>query len=142
MKDIDLPSTASSMSASSKTMNGAFPPASKETLLQSIDEERNYGWKVGIPHFFSVEAAIPANSFATGVDPVKLTFLTVLLSHISFPTSMTLFCVVTMLITPSGTPARPASYLISPSDNHKYVETNDIPLRGQGKRTVSQVVVL
>lgn len=42
-------------------------------------------------HFFKVPAAIVYNNFATRVDPVKLTFLTILFSHISFPTSRTFF---------------------------------------------------
>jgi hypothetical protein len=60
-------------------------------------------------NFLRVEAAIPASNLATGVEPVKVTFFTVLLSHISFPTSPTFLRVVTTLITPSGTPARRAS---------------------------------
>jgi hypothetical protein len=50
------------------------------------------------------------NSLATAVDPVKDTFLTILLSHISLPTSPTFLWVVTTLITPSGTPARRESW--------------------------------
>lgn len=59
--------------------------------------------------FFNVEAAWAAISLATGVDPVKDTFLTIGLSHISFPTSFRFFSVVTRLKTPAGTPARDAS---------------------------------
>ena len=56
-------------------------------------------------YFLMVEAAILYSSLATGVDPVKETFFTVGFSHISFATSLMFFCVVTMLITPSGMPA-------------------------------------
>ena len=62
-------------------------------------------------HFFIVVEAIPYRSFATGVLPVKEIFFTALLSQISLPTDTTFFCVVTMLITPSGKPARLASFL-------------------------------
>jgi len=61
-------------------------------------------------HFFIVLEAIPYKSLATGVLPVKEIFFTVLLSQISLPTGMTFLCVVTMLITPSGNPARFASF--------------------------------
>jgi len=64
----------------------------------------------GSTHFFIVLEAIPYRSLATGVLPVKEIFFTVLLSQISLPTGMTFFCVVTMLITPSGNPARFASF--------------------------------
>jgi hypothetical protein len=56
-----------------------------------------------------VEAAILYNVFATGVLPVKVTFFTILFSHISLPTSTTFLWVVTMFMTPSGMPARFAS---------------------------------
>jgi len=62
-------------------------------------------------HFFIVLEANPYRSLATGVLPVKEIFFTVLLSQISFPTDMTFLCVVTMLITPSGNPARLASFV-------------------------------
>jgi len=62
-------------------------------------------------HFFNVLEAIPYKSLATGVLPVNEIFLTVLFSQISLPTDTTFFCVVTMLITPSGNPARLASFL-------------------------------
>lgn len=52
---------------------------------------------------------MPYKSLATGVEPVNVTFLTVLFSHISRPTTSTFFCVVTILMTPSGTPARRAN---------------------------------
>ena len=115
-KDHDhTPSTASSMLASSKTMKGALPPASKDTLHTQVQgfrksrkKEKNRTWNK--TNFFKVLAAILYNSFATGVDPVKLTFLTILFSHISLPTSRTFFWVVTILMTPSGIPARRLSY--------------------------------
>ena len=56
-----------------------------------------------------VEAAILYSSLATAVEPVKVTFFTEGFSHISFATSLTFFCVVMILITPSGMPALLAS---------------------------------
>lgn len=50
--------------------------------------------------------AIPFKSLAIGVLPVNEIFLIILLSQISFPTGTMFFSVVTMLITPSGNPAR------------------------------------
>jgi len=55
--------------------------------------------------FFNVDDDMPYSNLATGVDPVNVTFLTILFSHISFPTSATCFWVGTTLITPCGTPA-------------------------------------
>ena len=109
--DHHAPSIASSILASAKTMKGALPPASKDTLQTYTSSERHRGKKESKKtNFFKVLAAILYNSFATGVDPVKLTFLTILFSHISFPTSRTFFWVVTILMTPSGIPARRPSY--------------------------------
>ena len=65
-------------------------------------------------YFLSVLAAMPYSIFATGVLPVKDTFLTAVFSHISRPTSLTFACVVTTLITPAGTPARVASCAARP----------------------------
>ena len=96
------------MFASSKTIKGALPPASKDTLRKSHQKKREN--RIKATNFFKVPAAILYNSFATGVDPVKLTFLIILFSHISLPTSRTFFWVVTILITPSGIPARRPSY--------------------------------
>lgn len=62
-------------------------------------------------HLFIVEADMLYSDLATAVDPVNETFRTTLLSHISRPTSWTFFWVVTMLMTPSGTPARRESYI-------------------------------
>ena len=56
-------------------------------------------------YFLMVEAAILYSSLATAVDPVKVTIFTEGFSHISFATSLMFFCVVMMLITPSGMPA-------------------------------------
>ena len=93
-------------------MNGEFPPASSETLSgfvgQNTDGQSNTGLN---PHFFIVLEASPYKSFATGVLPVNEIFFTVLFSHISLPIGITFFCVVTMLITPSGNPARLANFL-------------------------------
>jgi hypothetical protein len=78
------PSTARSRSASSKTMKGALPPSSIET-------------------FFTVFAACSIRSLPTGVEPVKVIFLTS-----GFPVSsppIALAEPVRMLTTPSGMPA-------------------------------------
>lgn len=58
------------------------------------------------------------NDLATAVEPVNETFRTILLSHISRPTSWTFFWVVTMLMTPSGMPARRESYIHDPFNTH------------------------
>jgi hypothetical protein len=78
------PSTARSRSASSKTMKGALPPSSIET-------------------FFTVFAACSSRSFPTGVDPVKVIFLTNGFDVSSPPISRAE--PVRMLTTPSGMPA-------------------------------------
>ena len=85
--------------------------------------------------------AIPYKSLATGVLPVNVIFFTVLFSQISFPTGITFFCVVTMLITPSGNPARLANFLRGQPDiltDHP----KSVPLRVQGQRMESLVVAL
>jgi hypothetical protein len=96
------------MSASSNTIKGALPPASMDILLNHWCSRK--GNEKARTHFLSVDAAMPYNSFATGVDPVNVTFLTILFSHISLPTSFMFLSVVTILMTPSGTPARLANY--------------------------------
>ena len=82
------PSTAASMPASSKTMKGALPPSSSEI-------------------FFTVEADCCISSLPISVEPVKVTFRTSGFDVISPPMAPAL--PVTMLRTPSGTPARRAS---------------------------------
>lgn len=87
-------------SASSKIMNGAFPPSSSEI-------------------FFIVPAACFIRSLPTLVyirwsierdtDPVKEILRTSGFSQSSDPTSFVFAWAVTMLITPFGTPARSAS---------------------------------
>jgi len=52
------------------------------------------------------------SSLATRVEPVKVTFFTTSLSHISFETSLRFFSVVTTFMTPSGTPALRPSWII------------------------------
>jgi hypothetical protein len=74
-------------------MKGAFPPASMETLgIHKRYSAFTFGERKGTPvYFFMVDAAIPYNNFATGVDPVKLIFFTILFSQSSLPTSDTFF---------------------------------------------------
>lgn len=84
---------------------------------------------------------MPASSFATGVDPVNVTFFTSLLSHISLPTSVTFFSVVTMLMTPAGTPAREASCQLSVLDCIRSVFKICVPQRVREQRRVSLVEV-
>ena len=91
-------------------MNGEFPPASIETLRGFVDQKIDSRSKTRVnPDFFIVLEAIPYKSLATGVLPVNVIFLTILFSQISLPTGMTFLWVVTMLITPSGNPARLAN---------------------------------
>ncbi len=82
------PSTALSRSASSKTMNGAWPPSSIEVRL-------------------TVSAHCLSRILPTSVEPVNETLRTVLLVHSSVPIGPEL--PVTTLNTPAGTPARSAS---------------------------------
>jgi hypothetical protein len=74
-------------------MKGALPPASMETLgIHKRYSALTFGERKGTPvYFFMVDAAIPYNNFATGVDPVKLIFFTILFSQSSLPTSDTFF---------------------------------------------------
>lgn len=93
-------------------MNGEFPPASIETLHGYIGLIINNRSQTGIgSHFFIVLEASPYRSLATGVLPVNEIFFTVLFSQISLPIGITFFRVVTMLITPSGNPARFANLI-------------------------------
>ena len=62
------PSTAASMSASSKTMNGALPPSSSETFL-------------------TVREHCSISSLPTSVEPVKESFFTIGFDVISPPIS-------------------------------------------------------
>ena len=81
------PITASSKSASSKTIKGACPPSSIETL-------------------FTVPAVFDIKIFPTLVEPVKEIFLTFGFSHSSSPTFATSFSETDIkFITPSGIPA-------------------------------------
>src|SRR5687768_5065273 len=82
------PSTARSISASSKTMNGALPPSSIDTFL-------------------TVEAAFWMSTLPTSVEPVKVIFWTSGLAQISSPISAAE--PVTMLTTPLGKPTSSAS---------------------------------
>src|SRR6267154_1759050 len=82
------PLTAISMSASSKTMNGALPPSSSETFL-------------------TVPAHCSINSLPISVEPVKVSLRTIGFEVISPPISVA--PPVTQEKTPFGTPARSAS---------------------------------
>ena len=86
--DAIAPLTAASISASSKTMNGALPPSSIET-------------------FFTVRADCSISCLPTSVEPVKVILRTVGLLVISPPISDD--APVTTLNTPAGSPARSAS---------------------------------
>lgn len=79
-------SIAVSILASSKTMNGLFPPSSSESFL-TVDEHCDI------------------RILPTRVLPVKLTLRTDRLVHNSAPTSATLCNVVITLIDPTGNPA-------------------------------------
>src|SRR5690349_23937484 len=95
--DAIAPVTAASRSASSKTMNGAFPPSSSDT-------------------FFTVEAHCRISSLPTSVEPVNENFRTSGLSVSSLPTRDD--CdEVTTLNTPFGNPARCASSASANADN-------------------------
>src|SRR5579862_6532605 len=76
------------MSASSKTMKGAFPPNSSET-------------------FFTVPAHCSINNLPISVEPVKVSLRTVGFEVISPPISLA--PPVTQEKTPFGTPARSAN---------------------------------
>ncbi len=82
------PLTASSRSASSKTINGALPPS-------SIDVR------------FTVPAHCSMSSLPTCVEPVNVSLRTIGLLVSSAPISFV--TPATMLMTPAGTPARSAS---------------------------------
>ena len=96
---ICTPSKASSKSASSKTIKGAFPPSSKLSLVRLSAQERT-------------------KNLPTNVDPVKLIFLTIGLEVRAFPISGASFrAPVTTLNTPAGTPASSASVAIASADS-------------------------
>ena len=82
------PLTASSRSASSKTMNGALPPSSIEVR-------------------FTVDAHCSISILPTAVEPVNVSLRTIGLLVISAPISPRM--PATILMTPAGTPARSAS---------------------------------
>src|SRR6266567_7338315 len=82
------PLTAASMSASSKTMNGALPPSSSD-------------------NFLTVPAHCSISNLPTSVEPVKVNLRTIGLEVISPPISLE--PPVTHEKTPFGTPARSAS---------------------------------
>ena len=81
------PRAAASMSASAKTMNGAWPPSSSDTRL-------------------TVPAASRARYFPTSVEPVNVIFRTSGFCRSSVPTGPGSW-VGTTLQTPGGSPASP-----------------------------------
>ena len=91
-----VPATATSISASSKTISGALPPSSIAT-------------------FFTVFAEAAINCFPTSVDPVKLSARTTGLLVISSATIRG-FPTIT-LRTPAGIPARCASSAIARAES-------------------------
>ena len=86
--EIMAPFTASSISASSKTINGALPPSSIEV-------------------FFTVVAHCASKSLPISVEPVKLNFLTIGFEESSPPISDA--DPVTQEKTPGGIPASSAN---------------------------------
>ena len=92
---IIAPATASSRSASSKTMNGALPPSSSET-------------------FFTWPAHWAIRSLPTSVEPVKPSLRTIGFDVISPPIAgASAASPVTIEKTPGGTPASSASAAIA-----------------------------
>ena len=96
------PSTAASMSASSKTMNGALPPSSIEVFL-------------------TVAAHCSISNLPISVEPVKVSLRTIGFEVISPPISPA--PPVTQENTPAGTPARSAS-------SHKASAENGVAVAG------------
>ena len=80
------PSIADSRSASSNTINGAWPPNSSDTLL-------------------TVSAEALSNFFPVAVDPVKVSFLTAELLSIALPKIS-----ASLIITLNKPFGRPASF--------------------------------
>ena len=93
--EISAPCTAASISASSKTINGALPPNSMEVRL-------------------SVAAQACSNRRPTSVEPVKVSFRTKGLSVSAGPISEE--APTTTFRTPAGTPARSASSAMASAD--------------------------
>src|SRR6195256_6913152 len=86
--DAIAPLTAASISASSKTMNGALPPNSSD-------------------NFLTVPAHCCISNLPTSVEPVKVSLRTIGFEVISPPISLA--PPVTQEKTPFGTPARSAN---------------------------------
>src|ERR1700730_11182366 len=100
--DAIAPLTAASISASSKTMNGALPPNSSESFL-------------------TVPAHCCISKLPTSVEPVKVSLRTIGFEVSSPPTSFD--GPVTQENTPFGTPARSAS-------SHKAKAENGVAVAG------------
>src|SRR6202047_3393316 len=96
------PLTAASISASSKTMNGALPPSSSESFL-------------------TVPAHCCISNLPTSVEPVKVNLRTIGFEVSSPPTSLE--GPVTQEKTPFGTPARSAN-------SHKASAENGVAVAG------------
>ena len=94
---MSAPETAESISASSKTINGALPPSSIDT-------------------FFIVSAQFRVRIFPTAVEPVNESFLTIGLLVKACPISLELVPTTTFII-PLGIPACSASSAIASADN-------------------------
>src|SRR5580704_15361393 len=100
--DAMAPLTAISMSASSKTINGALPPSSSD-------------------NFFTVPAHCSISNLPTSVEPVKVSLRTIGFEVISPPISLE--PPVTQEKTPFGTPARSAN-------SHKANAENGVAVAG------------
>ncbi len=96
-KPLIVASTAISTLASSKTMNGLFPPSSRLSFL-------------------TVGEHCSINSLPTRVLPVKLTLWTNGLVQISLPTSATVVKLGMIWTTPGGMPASKARMAMPPAE--------------------------
>ena len=97
--DAIAPVTAASRSASSKMMNGEFPPSSSESFL-------------------SVSALPRASALPTAVEPVNVSFRTrKSCIHASATSLARCRDAGTMLITPAGMPASSASLAIASAES-------------------------
>src|SRR5260370_6700602 len=105
--DMIAPLTASSRSASSNTMNGAFPPSSMLTFL-------------------TVEAHCASSFAPTSVEPVNENFRTFGLVVSSWPVSAA--GPVMMLQTPGGKPARSASTASAIAENGVWLAGRSTPV--------------
>jgi hypothetical protein len=103
-----VPATAEGMSASSKMIIGAL--LQQAAPIARSDQGNCTHPPSSMEIFFIVPMAFCASILPTLVLPVKLTFLMIGFVVNSCPTSCKFLSVVMMFRTPSGTPARLASY--------------------------------